>query len=208
MLMQVAGEGLGAAGNRGVGERIADAAKVDEEILSPRRPVRTKQSKKVQFVLDAASDRKPGLAVGERCAAARSLREALLDLPKRAAGGRIEQGRPDRIAEPATHRTKPGQLLVDRGAARVAAEVHAGQISAAGAGLDIGVDAHNPASKLPIVPDDATAVETAGRQEKCLGVLSRDDERAVIAAEAVTERAADKQACPIVGWCDGRGLVR
>src|SRR5215831_6371335 len=121
MLMQVAGEGFGGAAAR---KHIVDAAKIDVEILRPRRPVRAEQSEKVQFVLDAAADRKPGLAMGERCAAARSLRDALLDLPKCAAAGGIEQGRSDRIAQAAAHSAEPRQLLIDRGPTRAAAEVH------------------------------------------------------------------------------------
>src|SRR6266436_2984295 len=140
MLVQIAGELLCSA------EPIADAAEVDIEILRPRRPLRAKQAEEVQFVLDAAADRKPGLAMGERCAAQGRLRDALLDLPKSGAAGGIEQGRPDRVAQPAAHGAEPGELLIDRGCAR-----DAGQISAPGAALEIGVKAQNPASQLPIV---------------------------------------------------------
>src|SRR6266849_7681772 len=199
MFVEVAGEGLGgAAGDRGVGERIADAAEIDVEILSPRRPVRAEQAEKLQFVLDAAADRKPGLAMGERWVAGSSLRDALLDFPKGAAAGGIDQRRPDRIAQPAAHGAEPGEPLIDRGRAHAAAEVDTGQISAAGAALEISVEAQYPASELPIVPDDAAGVEAARRQEECLGVSrrDRDDERAVVAAYPVTERAADKQTRP------------
>src|SRR5215471_3493372 len=115
MLMQVAGEGFGGAAAR---KHIVDAAKIDVEILSPRRPVRAEQSEKIQFVLDAAADRKPGLAMGKRCAAGPGLRDALLDLPEGAAAGGVEQGRSDRIAQPAAHGAEPGELLIDRGRVR------------------------------------------------------------------------------------------
>src|SRR5262249_32611939 len=97
-------------------------------------------------------------------------------------------------------------LLIDRSRAGAAAGVHAGEVSAAGAALEIGVDAQYPASELPIVPDDAAAVETARRKEECLRV-ARGDERAVIAAYPVTERAADKHTRPIVERPDGRRLI-
>src|SRR2546425_5001709 len=82
MFVDVAGERLGACGDCGIDERIAHAAEIDVEILRPRRPVRAEQSEKVQFVLNAAADRKAGLAMGERYVAGPSLRDALLDLPK------------------------------------------------------------------------------------------------------------------------------
>src|SRR5260221_5777306 len=105
MLVQIAGERLRSA------ERIVDAAEIDIEILSPRRPVRAEQTEEIQFVLDAAANRKPGFAVGERYIAKRRLRDALLDLPKGAAAGGVEQGRPDRVAQPAAHDAEPGELL-------------------------------------------------------------------------------------------------
>src|SRR5262249_51331601 len=105
MFMHIAGEGLG------VGERVADAAEIDVEILSPRRPIRAEQAEKIQFVLDAAADRKSGLAMGERCVAGR-LGDALLDFPKGAAAGGIEQGRSDRVAKPTAHSAEPGELLI------------------------------------------------------------------------------------------------
>src|SRR5262249_32605705 len=115
----------------------------------------------------------------------------------------------DRVAKPAAHSAEPGELLIDRGCAHAAADGHAGQISAAGAALEIGVEAQNPASELPIVPDDAAAVEPARRQEECFRVGRRrwDNERAVVAAYPVTERATDKQTRPIVGRPNGGRLV-
>src|SRR5258708_10292096 len=106
MLVQVARERLRSA------ERIVDAAEVDIEILRPRRPVLAEQTEKIQFVLDAAADRKPGFAMGERCAACRRLRDALFDLPKGAAAGAIEQGRPARVAQPPAHAAAPRQLPI------------------------------------------------------------------------------------------------
>src|SRR5215471_2667114 len=198
---------MNVAGERLIGKRIADTAEIHEEILGPRRPVRTEQAEKIQLVLDAGAHRKSGLAVRERCVAGRRLRDAFLDFSKGAAAGRIKQRWSDRVAQPAAYRAEPGELLIDSGRVRADAQVHAGQISAAGAALEIGVDTQHPASELPIVPDDTAAVETARRQKERLRVCPRDDERAVIAPYPVTERAADKQTGPIVGRPDASRLI-
>src|ERR1700719_3249869 len=210
--MQVAGQRLGGATRDSrIGERIGDFTKIHVQIFGPRRPVRAEQAKNIQFVLDAATNRKPGLAVGERWTdggAARSLREALLDFSIGAAASGVEQGRSDRIAQPAAYGTEPRELLIDRCRTGAVADVRASQVTAAGTSLEIGVYADNPASELPIVSYDAPAVETARRQEECLRVGRRNDKRAVIAAYPVTEGATHQEARPIVGRSNGRRLIR
>src|ERR1700694_4731053 len=66
VLTQAAGQGLRTSSGEGIGEGIADAAKINIEIFGSRRPVRAEHAKQVQLVLDAAADRGSRLAVGER----------------------------------------------------------------------------------------------------------------------------------------------
>src|SRR5215475_7867549 len=133
VFVQVAGQRLGSTtGDSGIGERVADTAKIYIEIFGPRRPVRAQQVENVQLVLDAAPDRKPGLTMGERWAdggAGCGLGEALLDFPIGSATGDIEQGRPDRIAEPPARRPEPRELLIDR-CRRAVADCRASQVAA------------------------------------------------------------------------------
>src|ERR1700691_5381797 len=136
------------------------------------------------------------------------LGEALLGLAIRRTASGIKQDRSDRITEPASHRAEPGQVLINGRCTTRTADEYAGDVAAAVAALQVGFEAGDPASKLPIVADNPAAIETAWRQEERLSVEAGHHERAVVAADAVTERAADEEASPIIGRSACRGLIR